>query len=93
MVIGVIEVHLRIPESQSLKMKRMVIKSLKDRIHNDFNVSVAEISQLSNMKGCTLGIAHISNDKQFSNEVLSKIVNFIEVSRGVELDEYHLMFL
>lgn len=93
MVIGVIEVHLRIPESQSLKMKRMVIKSLKDRIHNDFNVSVAEICQLSNAKGCTLGIVHISNDKQFTNGVLSKIINYIEVSRGVELEEYHLMFM
>jgi uncharacterized protein len=93
MVIGVVEVLLRIPDSQSLKMKRMVIKSLKDRIHNDFNASVAEVSQLSNMRGCTLGIAHISNDKQFTNEVLSKIVRFIEVSRGVELEDYQLMFL
>jgi uncharacterized protein YlxP (DUF503 family) len=93
MVIGVVEVLLRIPDSESLKMKRMVIKSLKDRIHNQFNASVAEVSQLSNMRGCTLGIAHISNDKQFTNEVLSKIINFIEASRGIELEEYQLMFL
>ena len=93
MVIGVIEVELQVPDSTSLKMKRMVVKSLKDRIHNQFNASVAEVSQLSNARGCTLGVAHISNDKQFCNQVLSKVVNFIESCRDVELDDYQLVFL
>ena len=93
MVIGVVEVELLVPDSTSLKMKRMVIKSLKDRIQNEFNVSIAEVSQLSNMRACTLGIAHISNDKQFSNKVLSRVINFIENGRDVELVDYRLMFL
>lgn len=93
MIIGVIEVKLRVPDSTSLKMKRMFIKSLKDRIRNEFNVSISEVSQMSNRKACTLGIAHVSNDKQFSNRVLSKIINFIEAARQVELEDYHLMFL
>ena len=93
MVIGVIEVELQVPDSTSLKMKRMVVKSLKDRIRNEFNVSIGEVSGLSSMRACTLGIAHISNDKQYSNRVLSKIVNFIEAARTVELVDYHLMFL
>ena len=93
MVVGVLEVILRIPGATSLKAKRMVIKSLKDRIRNKFNVSAAEVSQLSNARGCTLGISHVSNDKQYSNQVLSKLVDFIETSRDVELDDYHLVFL
>ncbi len=93
MIIGVIEVKLRVPDSTSLKMKRMFIKSLKDRIRNEFNVSISEVSQMSNRKARPLGIAHVSNDKQFSNRVLSKIINFIEAARQVELEDYHLMFL
>ena len=93
MVIGVVEVDLHVSGSTSLKMKRAVIKSLKDRIHNDFNVSIAEVSQMSNIRTCTLGIVHVSNDKKFTNRVLSDVVNFIEAVRSVELTDYQLMFL
>ncbi len=43
MVIGLLQAHISIPESRSLKDKRSVLRSLKDRIHNEMNVSVAEI--------------------------------------------------
>jgi uncharacterized protein YlxP (DUF503 family) len=93
MVIGVLEVELSVPGSTSLKMKRGVIRSLKDRVRNEYNVSISEISNLSSVRSCTLGIAHISNDKQFSNRVLSKVVDFIESHRGAELIDYQLTFL
>jgi uncharacterized protein YlxP (DUF503 family) len=93
MVIGVVQVELRIPGSTSLKMKRAAIRSLKDRIHNEFNVSIADISQSSNMRTCTLGIAHVCNDIKFSNRVLSNVINFVETVRTVEVADYQLMFL
>ncbi len=93
MVIGVVQVELRVPGSTSLKMKRAAIKSLKDRIHNEFNVSIAEVSQSSNMRACTLGIVHVSNDRKFSNKVLSNVINFVESVRSVEIADYQLMFL
>jgi len=43
MVVGVLQIELEIPEAQSLKDKRRVIKSLKDRIANAHNVSIAEL--------------------------------------------------
>ncbi len=93
MVLGLLEVELRIPDASSLKQKRMVIRSIKDKIRNKYNVSISEISHLSQSQQCRLGIAHISNEKPFSNQVLSKIVDFIELSKQVELVEYHLAFL
>jgi len=93
MVIGVVEVDLQVSGSTSLKMKRAVIKSLKDHIHNKFNVSIAEVSQMSSVRTCTLGIVQVSNDKKFTNRVLSDVVNYIEGVRSVELTDYRLMFL
>jgi uncharacterized protein YlxP (DUF503 family) len=85
MTIGVLEVELRIPDASSLKMKRMVVKSIKDRIRNNFNVCVSEISHLSSRQDCLLGIAHLSTTKSFTNHVLSDVLNFIQSCRQVEL--------
>jgi hypothetical protein len=90
MTIGVLEVEMRIPDATSLKTKRMVVKSLKDRIRNKFNVSVAEISHLSNRKHCLLGIAHLSNATSFTNHVLSDVLNFIQSCRQVEVVDYRI---
>ena len=45
MVIGLVEVHCSIPEAHSLKDKRQVLRSLKDRVMNSMNVSVAEVGR------------------------------------------------
>jgi uncharacterized protein YlxP (DUF503 family) len=93
MTIGVLEIQLRIPDATSLKMKRMVIKSIKDRIRNNFNVSVSEISHLSSRQSCLLGIAHLSTAKSFTNSVLSNVVNYVQKSRQVELVDVKMTML
>jgi uncharacterized protein YlxP (DUF503 family) len=93
MVVGLLEMDLRIPEAQSLKDKRSVMRSLCERIRNKFNVSVAEVDGGDMRRQATLGIAHISNEQKFSNQVLSKIVNLVENERGVALIDYRLAFL
>ncbi len=90
MTIGVLEVEMRIPDATSLKQKRMVVKSLKDRIRNKFNVSVSEISHLSSRQSCLLGIAHLSTAKSFTNHVLSDVLNFIQSCRQVELLDFQM---
>jgi len=90
MTIGVLEVELRIPGADSLKRKRMVVKSIKDRIRNNFNVSVSEISHLSSKQRCLLGIAHLSAAKSLTNQVLSQVLNFIESCRQIELVDFQL---
>ena len=90
MTIGVLEVEMRIPGASSLKSKRMVIKSIKDRIRNKFNVSVSEISHLSSRQSCFLGIAHLSTSKPFTNRVLSEVLNFIQSFRQIELVDFQM---
>jgi uncharacterized protein YlxP (DUF503 family) len=93
MTIGVLEVELRIPDATSLKVKRMVVKSIKDRIRNKFNVSVSEISHLSSRQSCSLGIAHLSTARSFTHQVLSDVVRFIEAQRQVQLVDFQMSML
>ncbi len=77
MNVGVCRVKLRFPENLSLKGKRQILKSITTRLRNRFNVSVAEVDDHELWQLATLGICCVSNDSRFTNEVLSKVVDFI----------------
>jgi len=78
MVIGVARVDIHFPESRSLKNKRGFIRSIKDRIKNKFNVSIAEVDFQDLWQKTRLAIAAVSNDGRFTDEVLAKAVQLIE---------------
>jgi hypothetical protein len=89
--IGVCKVALRIPENMDLKGKRQVIKSIIGRVKSRFDVAVAEVDDNDMWQLATIGLCCISNDKRHSNEVLSKVVHFIESSRfDVEILDYSI---
>ena len=92
MVVGLLQVELTIPSADSLKAKRMVLRSLKDRIRKNFNVSIAEVEDNDQWQSAVLAVALVSNDRRFANQVLSKVVDFIKSSRGLVLDDYQLGF-
>ncbi len=94
MNVGVCKIKLRLPENQSLKGKRQVIKSIITRVKNKFNVAVAEVEDQDLWQLATLGICCVSNDKRYTNEVLSKVINFIVESRfDVEILDYEIEIL
>ncbi len=94
MNVGVCKVRLRLPENLSLKGKRQVVKSITTRVGNKFNVSVAEIDDHDLWQLATLGICCVSNNKRHTNEVLSKVVDFIVGSRfEVEVVDYEIEIL
>lgn len=78
--------------SQSLKDKRMVLRSLRDRIRQKFNVSVAEVEDNDQWQVAVIGIVVVSNDKAHANEMLSKVVNFIESDGEARLENYRMTF-
>ena len=84
------EVQLHLPESRSLKDKRQVVTSLKDRIHRRFSVSVAEVEHNEMWQRSTLGMAVVSTATDHANEVLSKTVNMIEQDIRVHLLDYSI---
>ncbi len=90
MVVGVLQVELTIPSADSLKAKRQVLRSLKDRIRRNFNVSVAEVDENDQWQSAVLAVVVASNDKRFANKVLSKIVDFIGDSHDVTVEDYQL---
>ena len=94
MNVGVCKISLRLPENQSLKGKRRVLKSITTRVGNQFNVSIAEVDDQDLWQLATLGICCVSNNKRFTNEVLSKVVGFIANSRfEVEMLDYEIEIL
>ncbi len=94
MNVGVCKIRLRLPENLSLKGKRRVLKSITSRISNKFNVSVAEVDDHDLWQLATLGVCCVSNDGRFTNQVLSKVVDFIANGRfEVELLDYEIEIL
>src|SRR5438874_12569036 len=81
MHVGVARIELHMAENSSLKGKRMVLKSVAQRIRNRFNVAVAEVDTQDAWEIITLGIVCVSEDRRHSNEMLSKFINFIESER------------
>ncbi len=79
-----------LPESRSLKDKRKVLNSLKERIHNRFHVSVAEVEHSELWQRSTFGVAVVSTAMDHANEILSKTVNFIEQDGRVQLLSYSI---
>lgn len=92
-VVGVLNIRLVIRSANTLKDKRRIIKSLKDRVKNNFNVSVSEIGTLDHCQYSRLGIAMVGNDKGYVNSVLSNLLNMFRISTSVELVGYHLEFV
>ncbi len=93
MVVGVLRVRLAIFEALSLKDKRRVIKSLKDRIAARHNVSVAEVDDLDHRQAATLGLALVANDVRFVESSLTKILEEIRVNPRASLLDHELELL
>ena len=89
MHIGVCRIMLHLPESASLKDKRQVSRSLSARIRNSFNVAVAEVEDHELWQRLTLAVCCVSTDSAHANEMVSKVVDFIEETRrDLELLDY-----
>jgi uncharacterized protein YlxP (DUF503 family) len=86
MHVGVCTINLCILESRSLKDKRRVIKSVKDR----FNVSIAEVGLQNAYQSAVIGVVSVSGDQHHLNKVLSHVVAFVEKIHLVELVDYKI---
>ncbi len=80
-------------EAHSLKDKRRVVKSLKDRLRNKFNVSVAETDAHDLRQRAVITAAIVATDTQFAERCLQQVVNMIEESRGASLLDYSMQTL
>jgi uncharacterized protein YlxP (DUF503 family) len=93
MIIGLCTVELYIPDAHSLKAKRQVLLSLKDRLRDKFNVSVAEVDEQDLWQKAVLGIACVANEGKHVNQVLDQAVNLIRSVPLVELVQFRIELL
>ena len=93
MIVGVCTVELFIPDGQSLKSKRQVLASLKDRLRGKFNVSVAEVDGQDLWQKAVLGIACVANETAYVNQVLDQVLNQIRSVPTVEVVQSRIELL
>ena len=85
MLVAVCRLEIFVPESSSLKSKRFVLSSLKKRIRNKFNVSVAEVANNDKWQRISLGISMVSNERKFIDVNVEKILKLIETDGRMEI--------
>ena len=84
-IVGLCTVELFIPGSQSLKDRRQVLLSLKDRLRDKFNLSVAEVGEQDLWQKAVLGLACVANETRYVNQVLEQALNVIRATPAVEI--------
>jgi hypothetical protein len=90
MVVGTLSIRIVIRSSRSLKDKRRIIKGLKDRIRNKFNVSISETDAQDNHKCSEISVAMVGTDRQYVNSTLSSLINSFRFFPQIELVDYEL---
>lgn len=93
MVVGVCTLDLRLPGIGSLKGKRQILLSLKQRIQGKFNVSIAEVDAQDLWQRAVLGIACVATDGRYANQLLDSVLNLVRANPSVELVEHRLELL
>jgi hypothetical protein len=78
MVVGVVRVTLHIPESDSLKSKRRVVKQVIERTRNRFAIAINETGMLDSNTDAELGLAAVGNDRRVVNSALDHAISFID---------------
>ena len=93
MVIGVMTLEFHLPSCQSLKSKRYIVKSLKDRLFNKFNVSVAEIEYQDLWQRTKIAVVTVSGNRRFANSVLSKVMDLARREKEAVLTNTETYFV
>jgi hypothetical protein len=88
--VGIFQVELHLHAAQSLKEKRFVLNSLKARIANKFNVSIAEVDHNDLWQRATIGMALVANERKFIDEAFAKILNALDGENDCEVIRHQL---
>jgi uncharacterized protein YlxP (DUF503 family) len=81
--VGVLHLELMVGDAMSLKDKRRIIKSFKDRLRARHNVSVSEVDFLDNKRHAALAVAMVGNDRRYIRGALEHVLGAAEAHRGM----------
>ena len=77
MTVGIARLTLFLPEAHSLKEKRMVLRRVKDRAQNKFNLSIAEVGENDLWQRALLGMALVGSGRRFVEAALDEVIRFV----------------
>jgi hypothetical protein len=92
-IVGVTVWELHLPGCQSLKDKRTIVKSLKDRLHHRFNISVAETAHHDLWQRCELTAAVVSTDRRHAESVLREADELVAGADGARIVDTSTSYL
>lgn len=84
---------MHIPDALSLKSKRYVLKSLKDRIRAKFNVSVSEAGDLDKWQRAEIGMAMAANERSLLEQTFQKILNLAQNNPEIQILSHKMEYL
>ena len=91
--IGLLELELHIPYAQSLKDKRMALRSLRDRLRKKFNVSVAETDHQDLWQRAELTACAVAADRRQADSILDRADRMVEAEAGGRIiDSYRIFY-
>ena len=91
-MVGILIIEILIRGSESLKEKRFIIKSMKDRLKK-FNVSVAELDYQDKWQRAEMGIALIGNEMNFIEKSLQQVFNYLDDDQSYEIIKYEFKYI
>ena len=93
MVIGILQVKLSIDWATSLKDKRSVVQSIKDKLHREHMVSVAEVDLQDDLQNAQLGIVWAGTDVSQCQSLMDRIVDKLQVHKDCVLEDHNMEIL
>ncbi len=93
MVIAYALFDLHLPGCRGLKEKRMIVKSLKSRIRNEFEISASEVGDQDLLQRSQIGVAVVGPDQAPLDALLQNVLGFVEANLDGELLNYRNEFI
>jgi uncharacterized protein YlxP (DUF503 family) len=90
MHVGTLRVYFQVLSARSLKEKRQVLRSAKDRLQSRFNISVAEIGSQDLWNAGELGVAMVGTDHRYVNGAMEKVLAFLEANPAIRIIEHDI---
>jgi len=84
-IIGTLKLHIYLPEAQSLKDKRQVLQSYKEKLRRKFQVSVCELGKQDSWAEAIIGVAYINSSRVQVERVLDNVINFGDMVKKLEV--------
>ncbi|MEM1210229.1 MAG: DUF503 domain-containing protein [Planctomycetota bacterium] len=93
MIVGILQAEIKVDHAECLKDKRRVVRSLKDRLHREHQVSVAEVGAEETINLAVLGVTMAGKDGQRVRSVMDRIVDKLRHGRDYYLDAYDVQMI